>query len=77
MVKGPKTARFALAQLRKAARVKGYTVSQVVDLRTGKPRGNGSHEVWALFDEEGHELARCGVTKHSGDMSWKVTRAFE
>jgi len=77
MVKGPKTARFAVAQLRRAAKVKGYTVGQVVDPRTGKPRGNGSHEVWALCDEEGNELARGGVTKHPGDMSWKVTRAFE
>jgi hypothetical protein len=77
MVNGPKTARYALAQLRKAARSKGYTVSQVVDPKTGKPRGKGSHEVWALYDEEGNELARGGVTKHSGDMSWKVTRTFE
>jgi hypothetical protein len=77
MVKGPKTARYALAQLRRAARGKGYTVKQVVNPKTGKPRGNGSHEVWALHDEEGNELARGGVTKHSGDMSWKVTRAFE
>lgn len=77
MVKGPKTARFALTQLRRAAKAKGYTVKQVVNPRTGKPRGNESHEVWALYDEEGNELARCGVTKHPGDMSWKVTRAFE
>ena len=34
-------------------------------------------EVWALYDKEGSELARGTVTVHPGDMSWKVTRAFE
>ena len=76
MVKGPKTSRQALSLLRRAARGK-YTVAQVVDPATGRPRGKGSHEVWALHDADGDEVARGAVTKHPGEMSWAVTRAFE
>jgi hypothetical protein len=77
VVKGPKTARQALTQLRRAVRGKDLTVKQVVNPKTGKPRGKGSHEVWALYDKQGTEVARGGLTSHSGDMSWTVTRAFE
>ena len=77
MVKGPMSARRALNLLRKAARDKSLKVEQVVNPKTGKPRGKGSHEVWVLKGADGNELARGGLTKHPGDMSLKVTRAFE
>ena len=77
MVKGPLSARQALNLLRKAARDKGLTVEQVVNPKTGKPRGKGSHEGWVLKNAKGEELARGGLTKHPGDMSKKVTRNFE
>ncbi|HUZ38373.1 MAG TPA: hypothetical protein VMV17_18775 [Streptosporangiaceae bacterium] len=77
MVKGPKSYRQVLALLRKAARDKGRVVEQVVDPKTGKPRGKGSHEVWALYDGEGRELARGALTRHTGEMSWIVTRSVE
>lgn len=73
------TARQALSLLRKAARDsdRSLKVVRVVNPNTGKPRGNGSHEVWALQDSEGKEVARGGLTKHPGDMSTKVTCNFE
>lgn len=77
MVYGKKSAKQALACLRKVARRKGYSVEQVVNPATGRPRGNGSHEIWALMDDTGNEIARGGLTKHPGDMSWTVTRSFE
>jgi hypothetical protein len=77
MVKRPRSARQALALLRKAARNRGLTVDQVVNPATGKPRGKGSHEVWALYDGQGAEIARGALTKHPGEMSWAVTRSFE
>lgn len=77
MVKGPKSYREALTLLRRAARTTGVQVRHVVDPSTGRPPGKGSHEVWALYDKEGTELARCALTRHAGDMSWTVTRTFE
>lgn len=29
------------------------------------------------MDDTGNEVARGGLTKHPGDMSWTVTRSFE
>src|SRR5258708_7399960 len=55
----------------------GFTVEQVVNPATGKPRGKGSHEVWALYNRQGAEVARGALTKHPGEMSWAVTRTFE
>jgi hypothetical protein len=77
VVKRPRSARQALALLRRAARDKGFTVEQIVNPATGKPRGKGSHEVWALYDGQGTEVARSALTKHPGEMSWTVTRTFE
>jgi uncharacterized cupin superfamily protein len=77
MVKRPRSARQALSLLRKTARDRGFTVDQVVNPATGKPRGKGSHEVWALYDDQDTEIARGAWTKHPGEMSWAVTRAFE
>lgn len=77
MVKGPRSARHALTLLRRATRAKGLTVEQVVNLATGKPRGKGSHEVWAVHDGRGTEIARRALAKHPGEMSWTVTRTFE
>jgi hypothetical protein len=54
----------------------GWTVKQLTDAR-GRARGKGSHEMWAVCDAEGAELARGSVTTHPGDMSWTVTRGFE
>jgi len=77
VVKRPTSARQALSLLRKAARDKGFTVEQVVNPATGKPRGKGSHEVWALYNRQGAEVVRGALTKHPGEMSWAVTRTFE
>jgi hypothetical protein len=77
MVKRPRSARQALVLLRRAARDKGLSVEQVISPATGKPRGKGSHEVWALCDSQGTEVARGALTRHPGEMSWAVTRAFE
>ena len=30
-----------------------------------------------LYDDQGTEIARSALTKHPGEMSWAVTRAFE
>lgn len=76
MVQGPKTAKEALAALRKAARGHDYIVKQILDPR-GKPRGKGSHEAWGLYDQEGDLLGRSQLTKHPGAMSMTVTRSFE
>ncbi len=76
MVKSPRTPRQALAGLRKAARRGGFTVRQVVNPATGKPRGKGSHEVWALYDKQGVEVARGALTHHR-EMSLTVSRSFE
>ena len=66
-----------LALLRRTARSRGFTVEQVIHPTTGKPRGKGSHEVWAIHDSQGTEIARGALTKHPGEMSWAVTRSFE
>jgi len=71
------SARQALNLLRKAARDRDLIVEQVVNPKTGTPRGKGSHEVWVLKGADGEELARGALTKHPGDMSPRVTRNFE
>jgi hypothetical protein len=78
VVKGPKKASDAVTLLRKAVRKADGTwaVRPLTDAR-GRTRGKGSHEIWAVYDEDGNELARGSVTSHPGDMSWKVTRGFE
>jgi len=78
MVRRPMMAAEAVHRLRRAVRTldQGMSVRQLTDKR-GRSRGKGSHEMWAVFDASGNELARGSVTRHPGEMSWKVTRNFE
>ena len=57
--------------MRKHARRHGYTISKL------PKRGKGSHTIWGVFDANGTELARVGLTGHAGAMSQKVTRSNE
>ena len=57
--------------IRKNARARGWKVKQQ------PKRGKGSHTIWVVLDEQGNEKGRVGLTGHSGDMSWKVTRSTE
>ncbi|MGH3546379.1 MAG: hypothetical protein ACRDPW_10730 [Mycobacteriales bacterium] len=48
-----------------------------VDKAQGGSRGKGSHEQWALLDQDGNEVAHVGFTGHPKDLSWKLLRRFE
>jgi hypothetical protein len=76
MVNGQRTPQQALKFLRKAAKVKGYTVAQPRK-DGGKSVGKGSHEAWAIYDKDDKEIARCLVPGHRGDMSHTVTESIE
>lgn len=71
MVEGRKSSGEALKLIRKAARKSGWAVKQL------PKRGKGSHSIWVVVNESGDELGRVGLTGHSGDMSWTVTRSIE
>ena len=55
--------------VRAHARLHGFTVVQL------PKRGKGSHTMWGVFDDEGTELGRIGLTGHAGAMSQTVTRS--
>jgi hypothetical protein len=76
MVSGQCSVREALKALRKAAKAAGYTVAQPTKAR-GRTIGKGSHQAWALYDSQGHEVARSLFPTHSGTMSPSVTRSIE
>ena len=76
MVKGQRTPQQALKRLREAAGAKGYTVKQPTK-SGGKSIGKGSHEAWAIYNEDGHELARSLFPGHRRDMSPTVTKSIE
>lgn len=60
-----------LKAIRREARRHDYTV---VDF---PKRGKGSHTIWIVRDGGGVEIGRIGLTGHTGDMSWTVTRSCE
>lgn len=60
-----------LKTMRKLARLQGLTVAQMPG------RGKGSHTIWAVYDADGTELGRVGLTGHAGAMSMTVTRSNE
>ena len=71
MVDARKSAGDALKLIRKAARKNGYTIEKLAK------RGKGSHTIWVVLSENGSEVGRVGLTGHTGDMSWTVTRSTE
>lgn len=75
-MKGQRTPQQALKLLREAARARDYTVEQPKK-SGGKSIGKGSHEAWAIYDEDGNELARSLFPGHRRDMSPTVTRSIE
>lgn len=70
MVQGRRSAGRVLKRARKLARAYGWTVEQL------PKRGKGSHAIYGVMDN-GKEIGRFGLTGHSGDMSWTVTRNCE
>jgi len=71
VVQGTRSAKQVLKVIRKLSRARGWTVTQL------PKRGKGSHTIWAVFDGEGTELGRVGLTGHPGAMSQTVTRSCE
>lgn len=71
MVNARTTSTKALKAIRANARKHGWTVEPL------PKRGKGSHTIWVVLDEDGTEIGRVGLTGHSGDMSWTVTRSIE
>jgi hypothetical protein len=61
----------ALSLVRRNARKHQLTV------RVLPKRGKGSHEIYALADSDGTEVARFGLTGHARDLSWGVLRRLE
>lgn len=71
MVNARKTTKQALRLIRRNARQHGWTTHQL------PARGKGSHTIWVVLDEDGTEVGRVGLTGHTGEMSWHVTRSIE
>jgi hypothetical protein len=61
----------ALSLVRRQARAHFLKVRQLPG------RGKGSHQIFALEDSAGTEVARFGLTGHSRGLSWDVLRALE
>ena len=60
-----------LALARKAARERGFNVTQLPG------RGKGSHTMWAIIDQHGAEVGRMTLTTGSKDITWTVLRTTE
>jgi hypothetical protein len=61
----------ALSQARRQARAHNLRMRQLPG------RGTGSHQIFALENSAGQEVARFGLTGHPRDLSWEVLRALE
>lgn len=71
MVQGQRTALQVLRIARKAARDIGYTIEQL------PKRGQGSHSIHVVLDQDGREVTRLALVGHSGAMTPTVTRSVE
>ena len=61
----------ALSPVRKTARQHRLRVELLSRI------GKGSHQIYALVDESGSEIARFGLTGHPRDLSWTVLNQLE
>lgn len=56
---------------RRAARKAGLSIEEIPG------RGKGSHRFYAVYDAEGSEVARFGLTGHHKEISWRVLNSVE
>lgn len=60
-----------LQLIRTEARRHGLTIEEIPG------RGNGSHRISVVRDQQGNEITRFGATGHSRELSWKMLRDIE
>ncbi|GAA3363989.1 hypothetical protein [Saccharopolyspora gregorii] len=60
-----------LSLARRAARGAKATIKEIPG------RGKGSHRIFAVYDRDGAEVARFGLTGHNKEISWHVLTHVE